>query len=67
MSQNVTGVGGVKEVIAMVQGKGAYSQLKYESGTHRVQRVPSTETQGRLHTSAVTVPVKLPRPDKTPA
>jgi peptide chain release factor 1 len=57
MSQNTTGVGGIKEVIAMVQGKGAYSQLKYESGTHRVQRVPSTEAQGRIHTSAVTVAV----------
>jgi peptide chain release factor 1 len=50
-------VGGLKEVIAMVKGKNAYSRLKYESGTHRVQRVPATETQGRIHTSAVTVAV----------
>ena len=57
MSQNDTGVGGFKEVIAMIQGQGAYSRLKYESGTHRVQRVPTTETQGRIHTSAVTVAV----------
>jgi peptide chain release factor 1 len=57
LSQHLTGVGGLKEIIAMVQGQGAYSQLKYESGTHRVQRVPSTETQGRIHTSAVTVAV----------
>ncbi|MBS3754561.1 MAG: peptide chain release factor 1 [Desulfobacterales bacterium] len=52
-----TDSGGFKEVIAMVKGRGAYSNLKYESGTHRVQRVPSTETQGRIHTSAVTVAV----------
>jgi peptide chain release factor 1 len=52
-----TGVGGFKEIIAMIQGKGAYSVLKYESGIHRVQRVPVTETQGRIHTSAVTVAV----------
>ena len=57
LSHHMTGVGGLKEVIAMVQGKGAYSQLKYESGIHRVQRVPVTETQGRIHTSAVTVAV----------
>jgi peptide chain release factor 1 len=57
MSQHDTGVGGFKEVIAMIQGQGAYSRLKYESGTHRVQRVPTTETQGRIHTSAVTVAV----------
>ncbi len=57
MSHHVTGVGGLKEIIAMVHGKGAYSRLKYESGTHRVQRVPATETQGRIHTSAVTVAV----------
>ena len=57
MSHNPTGVGGLKEVIAMVQGKGAYSFLKFESGTHRVQRVPATEAQGRIHTSAVTVAV----------
>lgn len=52
-----TGVGGIKEVIASIQGKGAYSRLKYESGTHRVQRVPVTEASGRIHTSAATVAV----------
>lgn len=57
LSQNATGVGGFKEVILMVNGNGAYSRLKYESGTHRVQRVPVTEAQGRIHTSAVTVAV----------
>ena len=57
LSHQPTGVGGFKEVIAMIQGKGAYSVLKYESGIHRVQRVPATETQGRIHTSAVTVAV----------
>jgi len=57
MSHHPTGVGGLKEVIAMVQGNAAYSRLKYESGIHRVQRVPETEAQGRIHTSAVTVAV----------
>jgi peptide chain release factor 1 len=57
LSQHPTGVGGLKEIIAMIQGRGAYSVLKYESGIHRVQRVPATETQGRIHTSAVTVAV----------
>jgi peptide chain release factor 1 len=57
LSQHPTGVGGLKEIIAMIQGRGAYSVLKYESGIHRVQRVPVTETQGRIHTSAVTVAV----------
>ena len=57
MDHNTTDVGGLKEVIASVNGKGAYSRLKFESGTHRVQRVPTTETQGRIHTSAVTVAV----------
>jgi peptide chain release factor 1 len=57
MNHHPTGVGGLKEIIAMVHGKGAYSAFKYESGTHRVQRVPTTETQGRIHTSAVTVAV----------
>jgi len=57
MSQHPTGVGGFKEIIVMIQGRGAYSAFKYESGTHRVQRVPATETQGRIHTSAVTVAV----------
>lgn len=50
-------VGGFKEVVAMIQGRGVYSVMKYESGTHRVQRVPATEAQGRIHTSAVTVAV----------
>jgi peptide chain release factor 1 len=57
MDMNITGVGGIKEVIASIQGKGAYSRLKYESGTHRVQRIPTTETSGRIHTSAATVAV----------
>jgi peptide chain release factor 1 len=57
MSQHLSGVGGIKEIIALVNGKGAYSQFKYESGIHRVQRVPATEAQGRIHTSAVTVAV----------
>jgi peptide chain release factor 1 len=57
MNHHTTGVGGLKEIIAMVHGKGAYSRFKYESGTHRVQRVPTTEAQGRIHTSAVTVAV----------
>ncbi|MFA5074213.1 MAG: peptide chain release factor 1 [Nitrospirota bacterium] len=52
-----TGVGGAKEVIAQIQGKGVYSRLKYESGVHRVQRVPATEASGRIHTSTVTVAV----------
>lgn len=57
MTHHPTGVGGLKEIIAMVYGKGAYSCFKYESGTHRVQRVPATEAQGRIHTSVVTVAV----------
>jgi peptide chain release factor 1 len=57
ISYHPTGSGGLKEVIAMVHGNGAFSFLKYESGTHRVQRVPTTEAQGRIHTSAVTVAV----------
>jgi peptide chain release factor 1 len=57
MSQHLTGVGGLKEIIALFQGNGAYSDFKYESGIHRVQRVPATEAQGRIHTSAVTVAV----------
>ena len=57
MTQHPSGVGGLKEIIVMIHGKGAYSQFKYESGIHRVQRVPTTETQGRIHTSAVTVAV----------
>jgi peptide chain release factor 1 len=57
LSQNITGIGGFKEVIVLIQGDGVYSRLKYESGVHRVQRVPETEAQGRIHTSAVTVAV----------
>jgi peptide chain release factor 1 len=57
MSSNPTGVGGYKEVIALIEGKGVYSKLKYESGVHRVQRVPATEASGRIHTSAITVAV----------
>jgi len=57
LSHHATGVGGLKEIVAMIHGKGAFSCFKYESGTHRVQRVPETETQGRIHTSAVTVAV----------
>ncbi len=57
MSSNPTGVSGFKEIIAMIIGKGAYSRLKYESGVHRVQRVPETEASGRRHTSTVTVSV----------
>jgi len=58
-----TGVGGLKEIILMISGIRVYSQLKYESGVHRVQRVPKTEAQGRIHTSAVTVAV-LPEADE---
>lgn len=54
---NETGIGGIKEVSFMIKGKGAYSQLKFESGVHRVQRVPETEASGRIHTSTVTVAV----------
>lgn len=57
MSQHDTGLGGLKEVILLIAGNGVYSRLKRESGVHRVQRVPETETQGRIHTSAVTVAV----------
>jgi len=57
LSSSDTGTGGLKEVIASVSGDRVYSQLKYESGTHRVQRVPATESQGRIHTSAVTVAI----------
>jgi peptide chain release factor 1 len=57
LSSSQTGIGGFKEVIALVQGKGAFSRLKFEGGVHRVQRVPATEAQGRIHTSAVTVAV----------
>jgi peptide chain release factor 1 len=57
MNLHASGVGGLKEIAAMISGQGAFSRLKYESGTHRVQRVPETEAQGRIHTSAVTVAV----------
>jgi peptide chain release factor 1 len=57
MSSNPLGIGGFKEIIALISGDKVYSKLKYESGAHRVQRVPETETQGRIHTSAVTVAV----------
>jgi peptide chain release factor 1 len=57
LSTNEIGIGGYKEIIFMVKGKGAYSRLKYESGVHRVQRVPVTESQGRIHTSTATVAV----------
>lgn len=62
MSANDTGIGGYKEVIFMIKGHGAYSRLKYESGVHRVQRIPSTESGGRIHTSTITVAV-LPEVD----
>ena len=57
MHSNPTGVGGFKEIITLIEGTGVYSQLKYESGVHRVQRIPATEAGGRIHTSAVTVAV----------
>jgi len=57
LSQNDTGIGGLKEIILLIKGKGAYSKLKYESGVHRVQRIPTTESSGRIHTSTVTVAV----------
>ena len=62
MDMNETGIGGIKEAIILIKGKGAYSRLKYESGVHRVQRVPETESSGRIHTSAATVAV-LPEID----
>jgi peptide chain release factor 1 len=63
VSSSPSGVGGLKEVIAIIEGKRVYSRLKYESGVHRVQRVPATEASGRVHTSAVTVAV-LPEADE---
>jgi len=57
LSQNTTGIGGFKEITILIEGQNVYSRLKHESGVHRVQRVPETETQGRIHTSAVTVAV----------
>ncbi|MDW8095646.1 MAG: peptide chain release factor 1 [Aquificaceae bacterium] len=64
LSANRTGLGGYKEVIALIEGEGAYSRLKFESGVHRVQRVPITEAGGRIHTSTATVAV-LPETDET--
>ena len=63
VEDNRTEMGGVKEVVLTVSGKGAYSRLKFESGVHRVQRVPETESQGRIHTSAATVAV-MPQVDE---
>ena len=63
LSSSLSGVGGLKEVIAVIEGHKVYSKLKYESGVHRVQRVPATEQQGRIHTSAITVAV-LPEADE---
>ena len=63
ISLNENGIGGFKECVFMITGQGAYSRMKYESGVHRVQRVPATETQGRVHTSAATVAV-LPEADE---
>jgi peptide chain release factor 1 len=63
LSSNATGLGGFKEIVCSIEGRGAYSQLKFEGGVHRVQRVPETEASGRIHTSAVTVAV-LPEADE---
>ena len=63
LSSNLTELGGVKEIILLIAGKGAYARLKFESGVHRVQRVPETESGGRIHTSAATVAV-LPEVDE---
>ncbi len=66
LGRSETGVGGLKEIIVLIKGKRVFSRLKYESGVHRVQRVPTTESQGRIHTSAVTVAV-LPEADAVDA
>ena len=63
MSSNITDIGGVKEIVCEISGKGVYEKLKYESGVHRVQRVPVTESGGRIHTSTATVAV-LPEVDE---
>src|SRR5258708_7292443 len=63
LESSPSSLGGLKEAVAAIQGKKVYSKLKYESGVHRVQRVPATETQGRIHTSAATVAV-LPEADE---
>src|SRR5260370_10882901 len=62
LESSPSSIGGLKEVVAAIQGQKVYSKLKYESGVHRVQRAPATETQGRIHTSAATVAV-LPEAD----
>jgi len=64
VSSNESDVGGYKEIILLIKGESVYSRLKYEGGTHRVQRIPSTESQGRVHTSAVTVAI-MPEVDET--
>ena len=64
MSQNETGIGGIKEIVVSMSGKDVYGSLRYESGVHRVQRVPETESGGRIHTSAITVAV-LPEAEET--
>ena len=66
MSESPSEIGGYKEIVIRVEGAGAYGRLRFESGGHRVQRVPVTETQGRIHTSAATVAV-MPEPDETEA
>ncbi|MFG6465456.1 peptide chain release factor 1 [Roseateles sp. BYS87W] len=66
LSENVSDLGGYKELVVRVEGDGVYGRLKFESGGHRVQRVPATETQGRIHTSACTVAV-MPEPDEAEA
>jgi len=63
LESSPSNLGGIKEIVAAIQGHKVYSKLKYESGVHRVQRVPATETQGRIHTSAATVAV-LPEADE---
>ncbi len=64
MSQNETGIGGIKEIVVSISGKDVYGSLRFESGVHRVQRVPETESSGRIHTSAITVAV-LPEAEET--
>ena len=64
MSQNETGIGGLKEIVVSISGKDVYGSLRFESGVHRVQRVPETESSGRIHTSAITVAV-LPEAEET--
>ena len=66
VSVNHTGAGGIKELIAMIEGDRVYSKLRFESGVHRVQRVPETESGGRIHTSAATVAAVAPGPQALP-